>query len=138
MATVVLTGAPLLLGCIWDLHVMSAQRGRCRLLYTRAHGVARRRRCTSSRYRNALRRALSRTFIDIVGSPGSIAMLLLAVCALSVRKKSTLETPQSNEAPRPYVLPLVATTLAYLAIPSIFASTHQVYQRFAQWLILQR
>jgi hypothetical protein len=125
-------GAPLLAGCAWDLRVLFAHLAQDSASYSTPQAAA------AFDEPGLLRKAalfgsllsgLFTTYADSAVAWMAVALLLVAA-AVAVREGGDVASPGA-----PLRLPLAALGAFYLLVPSVFANTHLVFQRAAQWVL---
>lgn len=130
VAFVALAGAPLLVGCLYDLAVLSAHLAKDAGSYTSLpQGFEEFGFFRKIIWFGTFVSGLYRTYADTVVAWGTIA--LLSVMAIASRKRGA-----PPPAGRPVVAPLVVLLVFYFAVPHVFVNTHLVFQRVAGWVVV--
>jgi hypothetical protein len=131
LARVGLAGAPLALGCAYDLAVYFAHVAHDAGSYTSSPGGF----DTFSPLRKVawfgtLVAGMYRTLGDTMLAWFLVALLVaMAIVASTTRA-------HEREAGRPLIAPFLVTLAFYFAIPSVFANTHLIFQRTASWVVI--
>jgi hypothetical protein len=123
----VLGGAPLVLGCAYDVWVAMQHLAEHAGSYTSPVGAAEEPAWWRKVWAlGSLVAGLFGTFADTVLAWVAIGVVLCMIFAAARRK---------GVGGAPMMLPAIALFAAYLAVPSVFANTHLVFQRLAQWVL---
>lgn len=128
---VALAGAPLMLGCAYDLTVFFAHLAQNESSYTSSPaGFDSFSPLRKVAWFGTLVAGMYRTVSDTMIA-WCVVALLFAMAFVSRASRSG-----EREAGRPLIAPLLVTLGFYFAVPSVFANTHLVFQRTAAWVVI--